>query len=87
MTMRPGPYERLVDDRVYDGLEALGRTAADRGVSTGGLALAWALGTAGSLVVGPRRPAHLQAVREAEGLSLSEAERNELGSLFECLAG
>jgi aryl-alcohol dehydrogenase-like predicted oxidoreductase len=51
-------------------------------VSTGGLSLAWALGTAGSVVVGPRRPQHLEAVREALSLSLSRAEHDELGSLF-----
>jgi aryl-alcohol dehydrogenase-like predicted oxidoreductase len=82
MTMRPEPYRHLESDRVYDGLDALSRAAAERGVSTGGLALAWALGTAGSVVVGPRRPAHLEAVREAAGLPLTEAERDELGSLF-----
>jgi aryl-alcohol dehydrogenase-like predicted oxidoreductase len=82
MTMRPEPYRHLETDRVYDGLDALGRAAADRGVSTGGLALAWALGTTGSVVVGPRRPAHLESVREADALTLTEADRDELGSLF-----
>jgi aryl-alcohol dehydrogenase-like predicted oxidoreductase len=82
MTMRPEPYRHLEDERIYDGLEALERAAADRSVSTGGLALAWALGTAGSVVVGPRRPAHLDAAREALSLSLSPAEHQSLGSLF-----
>lgn len=82
MTMRPEPYRHLEDDRIYDGLEALERLAAERGVSSGGLALAWALGTAGSAVVGPRRPGHLDAVREALGLALTQAEHEELGSLF-----
>ena len=87
MTLRPEPYRHLETDRVYDGLDALGRAAADRGVSMGGLALAWALGTAGSVVVGPRRPAHLDSVRDAVGLTLTDAELGELGSLFEWLAG
>jgi aryl-alcohol dehydrogenase-like predicted oxidoreductase len=82
MTMRPEPYRHLQNDRVYDGLDALGRAAADRGVSMGGLALAWALGTAGSVVVGPRRPAHLESVRDAVGLTLTGAQLDELGSLF-----
>jgi aryl-alcohol dehydrogenase-like predicted oxidoreductase len=82
MTMRPEPYRHLETDRVYDGLDALGRAAADRGVSMGGLALAWALGHAGSVVVGPRRPAHLESVRDAVGLTLTDAELDELGSLF-----
>jgi aryl-alcohol dehydrogenase-like predicted oxidoreductase len=82
MTLRPEPYRHLAVDRVYDGLDSLGRAASERGVSMGGLALAWALATAGSVVAGPRRPAHLGPVREAAGLSLSESERDELGSLF-----
>jgi len=82
MTMRPEPYRHLESDRVYDGLDALSRAAADRGVSMGGLALAWALGTTGSVVVGPRRPAHLESVREADGLTLTGDELDELGSFF-----
>ena len=82
MAMRPEPYRHLANDRVYDGLEALSRAAAERGVSTGGLALAWALASAGSVVAGPRHPSHLETVREAVGLSLTDAERDELGSLF-----
>ena len=82
MTLRPEPYRHLESDDVYDGLDALGRAASERGVSMGGLALAWALATAGSAVAGPRRPVHLDVVREAVGLSLSESERDELGSLF-----
>jgi aryl-alcohol dehydrogenase-like predicted oxidoreductase len=82
MTMRPEPYRHLEDDRVYDGLEALERAAAEREVSTAGLALAWALGGTSSVVVGPRRPAHLEPVREALSLELSPAERKKVGSLF-----
>jgi aryl-alcohol dehydrogenase-like predicted oxidoreductase len=82
MTMRPEPYRHLEDDRIYDGLEALEQAAAERGVSTAALALTWALGTVGSLVVGPRRPEHLEPVREALSLSLSPAAHEELGSLF-----
>jgi aryl-alcohol dehydrogenase-like predicted oxidoreductase len=82
MTLRPEPYRHLENDRVFDGLEALERAAAERGVSMGGLALTWALATASSAVAGPRRPEHLDVVREAVGLSLSESERDELGSLF-----
>ena len=56
MTMRPGPYEHLQDDRVYDALEELER----RG-DPATLALAWLLADDRvSVVVGPRRPEHLQ---------------------------
>ena len=60
------------------------RRAAERGVSTAGLALAWALGGTSSVVVGPRRPEHLEPVREALALSLPQAERDEVGSAFPC---
>jgi aryl-alcohol dehydrogenase-like predicted oxidoreductase len=69
---------------VFDGLEALERAAAERGVSTAGLALAWALGGASSIVVGPRRPAQLEPVREALGRPLSDSEREQVGSLIPC---
>jgi aryl-alcohol dehydrogenase-like predicted oxidoreductase len=82
MTMRPEPYRHLEVDRVYGGLDALERAAAGRGVSTAGLALAWALGGTSSIVVGPRRPEHLEPVREALSLELSPEERDEVGSLF-----
>jgi len=82
MTTRPEPYRHLEDDRVYEGLEALEREAAARDVSTAGLALAWALGGTSSIVVGPRRPEHLEPVREALSLELSPAERDAVGSLF-----
>ena len=83
MTMRPEPYRHLENEHVYDGLDALAAAAEAHGVSTGGLALAWALGSAGSVVVGPRRPEHLEAVREALSLALSQAEHDSLGSLFQ----
>jgi aryl-alcohol dehydrogenase-like predicted oxidoreductase len=82
MTMRPEPYRHLEDDRIYAGLEELQRAAAVRGLSTAGLALAWALGRADSVVAGPRRPEQLGPVREALSLELSPAERDAVGSLF-----
>ena len=83
MTMRPEPYRHLEVDQVYDALDAFADDADARGVSSGGLALAWALWSAGSVVVGPRRPEHLEAVREALSLTLSQAEHDSLGSLFQ----
>jgi aryl-alcohol dehydrogenase-like predicted oxidoreductase len=81
MTMRPEPYRQYDDERVYAGIEALEQAARGRGVSGAGLALAWL--TAGvSVVVGPRRPGHLEPVREAASIDLGPAEREELGSLF-----
>jgi aryl-alcohol dehydrogenase-like predicted oxidoreductase len=82
MTMRPEPYRHLDSDTVHTGLERLAEEAAARGVSTAALALAWAIGKVGSVVVGPRRPEHLENVHEALSLSLSAAELEEVGSFF-----
>ena len=84
MTMRPEPYRHLDSEPVHVALERLTDAAAARGVSTAALALAWALGRAGSVVVGPRRPEHLENVHEALSLALSPAEREEVGSFFAC---
>ena len=81
MTMRPEPYRHFDDERVYAGIEALEQAASALGVSAAGLALAWVTAAAPA-VVGPRRPEHLDPVREASSLDLDPAEREELGSLF-----
>src|SRR3954453_23992594 len=62
MTQRPAAYERFLDDGLFGALDSLERMAVERGVSMGGLALAWLLGEPRltSVVVGPRRPEHLE---------------------------
>ena len=84
MTLRPGPYEHLRSDAVFDSLEAFERVAADHGVSAAGLALAWCLShpDVTAVVVGPRRPAHLDPVREALEHPLEDTARAELTGLF-----
>ena len=84
MAIRPEPYRHLEDDRIYQGIDALTTAAGERGVNPAGLALAWVLSHphVDSAVVGPRRPGHLEPVREALSLRLSAEEREELGSLF-----
>jgi aryl-alcohol dehydrogenase-like predicted oxidoreductase len=57
------------------------REAAVRGVSAAGLAVAWVT-AAVPAVVGPRRPEHLEPVREALSLDLDPSERDKLASLF-----
>jgi aryl-alcohol dehydrogenase-like predicted oxidoreductase len=76
MTLRPEAYEHLREDRVYDGLERLeelGDPAA--------LALAWLLADprVTAVIVGPRRPAHLEPALAALELTV---DRDELTRLF-----
>ena len=78
MTLRSGPYEHLRTDRVYEALEALER----RGDPTT-LALAWLLADERvSVVVGPRRPEHLQPALDALAHPLSPEERDTLSAEF-----
>jgi aryl-alcohol dehydrogenase-like predicted oxidoreductase len=78
MTLRSAPYERLRDDRVYDALEELER----RG-DPATLALAWLFGDEQvSVVIGPRRPEHLEPALAALANPLSPEEREALADEF-----
>jgi aryl-alcohol dehydrogenase-like predicted oxidoreductase len=60
------------------------RGAALAAASAAGLALAW-LGAdprVSQIVVGPRRPEHLEPVREAMRIELSPADRDRIGREF-----
>jgi aryl-alcohol dehydrogenase-like predicted oxidoreductase len=77
MTMRPEPYEHLRDAAVFDRLERLeelGDPAA--------LALSWLMSDprVTGVVLGPRRPAHLEPAFAVA--SLDPAVRDELSALF-----
>ena len=84
MSTRPEPYDHLRNERTFAGIDAVAAAASDRGVSTSGLALAWVLAQPDvtAIVVGPRRPEHLDAVGEALELELSANEAAELSALF-----
>jgi aryl-alcohol dehydrogenase-like predicted oxidoreductase len=60
--MRPGPYEHLQTDAVFDLLEDLERQAQERGTTMAALALAWLLANPAvtAVIVGPRTPAQLE---------------------------
>jgi aryl-alcohol dehydrogenase-like predicted oxidoreductase len=85
MTLRPEPYLELENEAVYRGLERLATAAAKRGVDTATLAFAWLFSNPDvtAVVVGPRRPGHLEPARRALELELTSAERAEIGALFE----
>jgi len=80
MTLRPDPYLHLQDERVYGALDALAEVARGHDTSMAGVALAWLAADprVSQIVVGPRRPDHLEPVREALRIELS-AERDKLG--------
>ncbi len=84
MTLRPGPYDHLRRAEVFDALEALETEAHERGTTTATLALAWLLGQTQvtAIVVGPRRPEHLEPALAALQLDLSHADRDRIGALF-----
>ena len=84
MGMRPEPYKRLVSQSTFDGLAKFKAEADKRGMSMGGLAIAWLLSNplVTSPIIGPRKPSHFQPVREALDLHLTAAERDELTALF-----
>jgi 1-deoxyxylulose-5-phosphate synthase len=84
MTMRPEPYLHLQHEAVFDALEQLERKAQERGVAMAALALAWLLADplVGPVVVGPRRPEHLEPALAALSAPLDGAARDELSALF-----
>lgn len=84
MALRPEPYRHLENERTHDALERLGAAAAERGTTAAALALAWVLAhpQVAALVVGPRRPEHLEPALAALELRLTHDERDELARLF-----
>jgi aryl-alcohol dehydrogenase-like predicted oxidoreductase len=76
MALRPDPYTEFVRDEVFDSLDQL----AQRGDPTT-LSLAWILANplVGAVVVGPRRPAHLDPVWAALE---QQVHRDDLTELF-----
>jgi aryl-alcohol dehydrogenase-like predicted oxidoreductase len=84
MTLRPDPYQDLVNEETFRGLEAFAEAAEDLGVEPATLAVAWVLGhpQVTAVVVGPRRPEQLASAVAATDLELSSQERDELAGLF-----
>ena len=84
MTLRSEPYEHLERDIVFDSLERLEQMASERGVDMAALALAWLMASplVNPIVVGPRRPAHLEPAMAALDLKLSDNDIHELSTLF-----
>ena len=81
---RPEPYEHLLTDTTFEGLERFKAAAAERGIAPATLAIAWLLAqpAVSAVVVGPRRVEHLLAATAALDVGLSRAEADELAALF-----
>ena len=84
MALRPGPYEHLRNERTFDTLDRFAQIAARRGTDVSTLAIAWLLAQPAvtAVVVGPRRPEHLEPALRAVDAPLSKAEADELADLF-----
>ena len=84
MTLRPEPYERLVNESTFRAMDAFEKAAGERGVDMGALAMAWVLShpQTTAIITGPRRPGHLDLAEVALGIELSSRERDVLSGLF-----
>jgi aryl-alcohol dehydrogenase-like predicted oxidoreductase len=85
MTMRPGPYEHLRDEKTFRGLDRFGELAQRQGIDSATLAIAWLLAQpwVTALVVGPRTPTQLEPALRALDVRLSQSEAAEVAALFE----
>jgi aryl-alcohol dehydrogenase-like predicted oxidoreductase len=84
MAMRPGPYEHLRTPETFTALDRFAKIAQRRGVDSATLAISWLLAQpwVTAVVVGPRRPAHLEPALRALEQPLSKAEADDVGALF-----
>jgi aryl-alcohol dehydrogenase-like predicted oxidoreductase len=82
MVQRPEPYEHLRADSVYDGLERLERLAAEGGTTSAALAIGWLFADprVTAVIVGPRKPQHLEPALAA--LRLEGVDWARLGALL-----
>jgi aryl-alcohol dehydrogenase-like predicted oxidoreductase len=91
MTLRPAPYEKYVEHQnsIFDGLDSMRKISKERfgNISIAGLSLAWLLSDdrITGIIVGPRKPEHLQPVYEALNIRLNETDRVDLANLFPVL--
>ncbi|HZC79018.1 MAG TPA: aldo/keto reductase, partial [Ktedonobacterales bacterium] len=88
MALRPQPYQHLLNQRTFRSIDALRAAAAQRGVATGALALAWVLSQpqVTAALIGPRGVEHFAPWLEAVDIHLTSAEREALVSQMEAVA-
>src|SRR5438445_7992602 len=86
--VRPQPYQHLMTPRTFQAIDALRAAAAERGVDTGGLALAWVNShpAVTSALIGPRRVEHFEPWLAPVALHLAAAEPAALASRMNAVA-
>ena len=84
MTMRPEPYQHLIQEKTFRSVDAFREAARSRGIDMATLAFAWVLShpQTTAVIVGPRRPEHFELAEKALEVPLSASERAELAALF-----
>jgi aryl-alcohol dehydrogenase-like predicted oxidoreductase len=85
MALRPESYQRYQDERTRRAVQQFCEAAAARDVEPATLAIAWLLGhpQVDAVIVGPRKPEHLEPAQAALALELSIAERVEIEKIFD----
>ena len=88
VALRPQPYKHLMNSRTFQAIDQLRAAAAERGVDTGALALAWVLShpAVTSALIGPRRVQHFDPWLAAVAIHLSADEREALVSRMDPVA-
>ncbi len=83
--LRPQPYEHLMTARTFQAIDALRSAAAERGVDTGALALAWVIShpAVTSALIGPRTVDQFRPWLEAVDIHLTSDERQAVVSRME----
>ena len=84
MTMRPEPYQHLIQEKTFRGVGAFRKAATSRGIDMATLAFAWVLShpQTNAVIIGPRRPEHFELAEKALRIPLTAIERAELAALF-----
>ena len=85
MTMRPEPYQHLMQEKTFRSVDAFREAARSRGIEMATLAFAWVLShpQTTAVIIGPRKPEHFELAEKALEISLTPIERAELAALFE----
>src|SRR5438445_6299362 len=86
--LRPQPYQHLMNKRTFEAIDALRAAAAERGLDTGTLALAWVLShpAVTSALIGPRTIEQFKPWLDAVGVHLTKDERQAVASRMEAAA-